>query len=446
MPTLPRFVVVTSNTNGKYLRYIDEDIKNYVPAGYLKFSGQEAGSQYAKFEVEMAKSSGNEGLVHIKCCYNNKYWVRRRLDSYLIAAVADEPEEDKSKLLCTLFEPVYINDDVLVDDDKSTNHILVLRFLHTGRKEYLTIYQGNQTGQYEPTLSGQNKPALRGGLYVGDRDPNPKLFDVFTVTDWESLFMMLPKHVAFKGHNGNLLGTGLNEVFASADGGLSYSSGKLWRLTKGDWLCLDEDNSTSIQRFSVTEKITSDNSEAYNKEVKELGVSKEIYNVTFRLGDAMIYNKKVVEIVMGEAVNCTEETQTVELKLSYKKTRSGSLKSSVFKLGVQGSIDGEVPVMADNGKIEVDEFAESVERRKTGTATTFTCNVNEVAVYKVVLTAMAMVKVRLLATKASYDVPFSYTKRETLADGNIITNDMDDGVYCGTNTFNFKFETTEEKL
>ncbi|XP_008245434.1 PREDICTED: uncharacterized protein LOC103343555 [Prunus mume] len=436
MPTLPRFVVVTSNTNGKYLRYIDEDIKNDVQAGYLKFSGQEAGSQYAKFEVEMAKSSGNEGLVHIKCCYNNKYWVTHRTSSsnYLIAAVADEPVEDKSQYSCTLFEPVYINDDFLVGDDESTNHILVLRFRHTGRGEYLRIHQDN------------SRPGLSGGLYIGEKYPNLEKFDVFTVTDWESLFMMLPKHVAFKGHNGNLLGTRLNEVFASADGGLSNSSGKLWRLTKGNWICLDAVNSTSIKRFPVTEKIKSDDSEAYNREVKELGVSKEIHNVTFRLGDAMIYNKKVVEIVMGEAVNLTEETQTVELKLSYKKTRSGSLKSSVFKLGVQSSIDGEVPVMADNGKIEVDEFAESVERRKTGTATTFTCNVNEVAVYKVVLTAMAMVKVRLLATRASYDVPFSYSEHETLADGNIITNDMDDGVYCGTNTFNFKFETTGEKL
>ncbi|XP_021817691.1 uncharacterized protein LOC110759861 [Prunus avium] len=436
MPTLPRFVVVTSNTNGKYLRYIDEDIKNEVPAGYLKFSGQEAGSQYAKFEVEMAKSSGNEGLVHIKCCYNNKYWARRSPSSYLIAAVADEPVEDKSKYSCTLFEPVYINDDFLVGDDKSTNHILVLRFRYPEREEYLTIYQGNQPGQYEP--------ALRGGLYVGDKDPNPKLFDVFTVTDWESLFMMLPKHVAFKGHNGNLLGTRLNEVFASADGGLSYSLGKLWRLTKGDWICLDADNSTSIKRFSVTDKVTRDDSEAYNKEVKELGVSKEIYNVTFRLGDAKIYNKKVVEIAIGEVVNLIQETQILEMNLSYKKPRSGSLKSSVFKLDVQSIIDGEVPVIADNGKIEVDEFAESVERRKTGAATIFTCSVNEAAVYKVVLTAMAMVKVRLLGTKASYDVPFSYTERETLADGKIITNDMDDGVYCGTNTFNFKFETTEE--
>ncbi|XP_021817693.1 uncharacterized protein LOC110759863 [Prunus avium] len=247
------------------------------------------------------------------------------------------------------------------------------------------------------------------------------------------MFMMLPKHVAFKGPNGNLLGTRLSEVFASVDGGLSYSSGKLWRLTKGDWICLDADNSTSIKRFAVTEKITSNDSEAY-LEAKELGVSKEIYN------------KKVVEIVVGEAVNRTKETQTVELKLSYKKTRSGSLKSSVFKLGVQSNIDGEVPVIADNGKIEVDEFAESVERRKTGTATIFTCSVNEVNVYKVVVTAMAMVKVKLLVTKASYDVPFSYTQRETLADGKRITNDMDDGVYCGTNTFNFKFETTEEKL
>ncbi|CAL8119835.1 unnamed protein product [Prunus armeniaca] len=188
MPTLPRFVVVTSNTNGKYLRYIDEDIKNDVPAGYLKFSGQEGGSQYAKFEVEMARSSGNEGLVHIKCCYNNKYWVRRSSSSYLIAAVADEPVEDKSQYSCTLFEPVYINDDFLVGDNKSTNHIPVLRFRHTGRGEYLTIYQANDK--------------LSGGLYVEDKDHNPKLFDVFTVTDWESLFMMLPKHVAFKGHNG----------------------------------------------------------------------------------------------------------------------------------------------------------------------------------------------------------------------------------------------------
>ncbi|PQP96968.1 uncharacterized protein Pyn_18694 [Prunus yedoensis var. nudiflora] len=430
MPTLPRFVVVTSNTNGKYLRYIDEDIKNDVPAGYLKFSGQEAGSQYAKFEVEMAKSSGNEGLVHIKCCYNNKYWVRRPSSCYLITAVADEPVEDKSKYSCTLFEPVYINDDFLVGDDKSTNHILMLRFRHTGRGEYLTNNDGGGC------------PAILGGLYLGRKSPNPQ-FDVFTVTDWESLFMMLPKHVAFKGHNGNLLGTRLSEVFASADGGLSYSLGKLWRLTKGDWICLDADNSTSIKRFPVTEKITSNDSEAY-LEVKELGVSKEIYNVTFRLVDAIIYNKKVVEIVVGEAVNRTKETQTVELNLWYKKTRSGSLKSSVFKLGVQSSIDGEVPVIADNGKIEVDEFAESVERRKTGAATTFTCSVNEVAVYKVVLTAMATVKVRLLATKASYDVPFSYTERQTLADGTIITNDMDDGVYCGTNTFDFKFETTEE--
>ncbi|XP_008245817.1 PREDICTED: uncharacterized protein LOC103343968 [Prunus mume] len=256
---------------------------------------------------------------------------------------------------------------------------------------------------------------------------------------------MLPKHVAFKGHNGNLLGTRLSEVFASADGGLSYSSGKLWRLTKSDWICLDADKSTSIKRSAVLEKITSNDSEAY-VEVKELGVSKEIYNVTFRLGDAMIYDKKVVEIVMGEAVNHTKETQTVELKLSYKKPRSRSLKSNVFELGVQSNIDGEVPVIADNGKIEVDEFAESVERRKTGTATIFTCSVNEVAVYKVVLTAMAMVKVKLLATKASYDVSFSYMQRETLADRKIITNDMDDGVYCGTNTFNFKFETTVEKL
>lgn len=126
--TLPRFVVLKSNHNNKYLSYtnISEENVDQVPTGFLKFSGEEVGSHYAKFEVEMAKSCENKGLVHIRCCYNNKYWVRLLRtntpeDDHWIVAKADEPEEDRSKSSCTLFEPIItveeLNDPVLNEED-----------------------------------------------------------------------------------------------------------------------------------------------------------------------------------------------------------------------------------------------------------------------------------------------------------------------------------------
>ncbi|KAK9090505.1 hypothetical protein Sjap_023682 [Stephania japonica] len=47
-------------------------------------------SPNAKFEVKRAKC--NEKLVHIRCCYNNKYWVRK--SQGWIVAEAEAPEED----------------------------------------------------------------------------------------------------------------------------------------------------------------------------------------------------------------------------------------------------------------------------------------------------------------------------------------------------------------
>ncbi|RXH87789.1 hypothetical protein DVH24_034689 [Malus domestica] len=55
-------------------------------------------------------------------------------------------------------------------------------------------------------------------------------------------------------------------------------------------------------------------------------------------------------------------------------------------------------------------------------------------VCKVVLPAMTKVMVRQLAT------------RDSFTSGELITSNMDDGIYNGVNTFDFKFETTEEKL
>ena len=55
---LPRFVVLKSKYNNKYLRNINEDEQVH---GFLQFSGEEVVSPYAKLEVEMAKSGGGTG-------------------------------------------------------------------------------------------------------------------------------------------------------------------------------------------------------------------------------------------------------------------------------------------------------------------------------------------------------------------------------------------------
>ena len=59
---------------------------------------------------------------------------------------------------------------------------------------------------------------------------------------------------------------------------------------------------------------------------------------------------------------------------------------------------------------------------------------------------MSRVRVSLLATKGHCDVPYSYTQRDTLMNGDQVTNYYDDGIYTAVNCYNFKYETKQEPL
>ncbi|KAK4275746.1 hypothetical protein QN277_018777 [Acacia crassicarpa] len=236
--SLSRFVVLKSNYNKKYLRYIHEDVKVQE---FLQFSGGEVVSPYVKFEVEMAKS-GN-GLVHIRCCYNNKYWVRERQDGWWILARADKPEEDQSKWSCTLFKPIY------VDADAKT-----VRFLHVQLNHYACLWMAVAA-------------PFTTYLFAGSKDPNKDSHDIYTIIDWESLLIM-PKHVAFKGDNGQYLSAHLieehqylqfasndvgdlavgNEIFTTSDGSIRIKSnyfGKFWRRSLTNWILANSDDTTN---------------------------------------------------------------------------------------------------------------------------------------------------------------------------------------------------------
>uniref|UniRef100_A0A9I9DSK3 Agglutinin domain-containing protein n=1 Tax=Cucumis melo TaxID=3656 RepID=A0A9I9DSK3_CUCME len=89
--------------NNKYLRYISESENT---DGLLRYSVKNIVGPYSKFAIRLSKSK--PGFFHIRCCYNNKFWVRLSENSDYIAAIANEEEDDTSKWSCTLFEPIFV--------------------------------------------------------------------------------------------------------------------------------------------------------------------------------------------------------------------------------------------------------------------------------------------------------------------------------------------------
>ncbi|WJZ90941.1 hypothetical protein VitviT2T_010056 [Vitis vinifera] len=341
---LPRYVVFKSKYNNKCLRYIHEDGEIH---GFLQFSGEEVMTPYSKYHVEMAKNG--KGLVHIRCCYNNKYWVRWSENHWWIVAGADETDEDQSLWTCTLFEPVY------VDGDAQT-----LRFRHVQLGHYACLWR--------------LPPPYGSCLFAGSASPDKDLYDVFTIIDWESL-LILPKHIAFKGDNDYYLSartiegrpylefastdigdpTVGNEVFTTQDGSARIKSdyfGRFWRRSP-NWILADSDDSTNnnsntlfwpvrvdknvvalrnlgnnnfCKRLTTEGKTSCLNagvstiSREARLEVAELVLSRNIYNVNFRLMDARIYDQRVIVMTTGGAINMTQEPHTQQRLTTEGKT------------------------------------------------------------------------------------------------------------------------------
>ncbi|KAM7489386.1 hypothetical protein LguiB_026870 [Lonicera macranthoides] len=464
---LPRFIGLQSKSNSKYLHYIKEDVDQ--TRGFLRSSGEEVVSPYAKFEVQIAKNC--TGLVNIRCVYNNKYFVSKSQDDWWIVAGARETDEDKSKWSCTLFEPVFV-------DSKT------IRFRHVQLGHYVAI---RKTGDAFDSC-------IYAGCQAADNDQN----DVFTITDWESL-SILPKHVAFKGDNGKYLSSKWiqnreylqftsddigdplvgHETFTTSDGSIRLKSnhyGKFWKCSP-NWIWtnsvdnsskdldtlfqvvkIDENNTVSLRGVGnknyckrltaecktdcLSASISSISKEA-RMVVEERVLSRSIYNVNYHLQESRIYDETVVMMANGNAVNRSKKPTTVNIcRLSYKEAISKTWNSSVsVKTGVKTNFRAGVPII-DCGVIKV--LAEVTGQWQWGTTEESSTELE--TVYKVTVPPMSAVKVSLLATKGSCDVPFSYYQRDVLMNGDTVIYTMDDGIYTGVNYYDFKYESLEEKL
>ncbi|XP_026445313.1 aerolysin-like protein [Papaver somniferum] len=129
-----------------------------------------------------------------------------------------------------------------------------------------------------------------------------------------------------------------------------------------------------------------------------------------------------------------EGSDTVKLNLKHTERYTREWTASVsFTLGVKVSLSVGVPEIAE-GKVETSyEFKSSYEWGER--------NEDELEMgseYTVTVPPMSSVKVSLMATRASCDIPFSYTQRDVLTNGTVKVYYKNDGIFKGRNAYNYR--------
>ncbi|XP_026438686.1 uncharacterized protein LOC113337199 [Papaver somniferum] len=465
--TLPNVVIVQSNWNNRYLR-LESEHPNLPNA--LQFGGDYSFGLETRYELLPATSG--TGLVHIRSLHNNKYWVISRtrvisIDSW-ITATAVKPEENQSDRHCTLFQPVFVY--------SNNNRVVRLRHVHTGKFVF----------PYTPRSVFVNLP---GCLSL---EPTGVGADLFTFLDWGSV-LVLPDLIRIKNMDNQ------NHLMARSDDYLDFRSradnsswydyevipsrngGVRLKSVSFDTYCT-EDNSTYIllrnasttfhdintvfiptllsgnrvlfrclrsnnicKRYSVANRPAWSNlfsaranypDSACYMEIEEPVDSRTISNVRYHLADARIYNERTTGLVTDETVNRLDVEVTSELNLTEKVVNTTNWSRSVtLTVGVTTGGSAGIPFVAD-GSIEIStEVANSWEWGVTKQED------QEVgSVRTVVVPPMSRVMGTLMATRLSYDVPFSYTQRDVLKNGNVVVFQKDDGVFTGHNGYGYYYE------
>lgn len=141
-------------------------------------------------------------------------------------------------------------------------------------------------------------------------------------------------------------------------------------------------------------------------------------------------------------VNRNSEPELQKLKLRYEDTKSSTWTNSVgMKLGMKMSIESGNPELSSQ---EVEISAEFKEEYTWG-ETKETKSRREVE-HQVTVPPYTKVTAKVLATKGFCDIPYSYTQRDVLTNGKVVIQHFDDGIYIGSNCYNYTFSTEQEDL
>ncbi|XP_021894264.1 uncharacterized protein LOC110811943 [Carica papaya] len=273
-------------------------------------------------------------MVHFKCCYNNRYLVRWSPNHWWLVGAADGPEEDQSKWSCTLFKVTPVDDNP---------HMV--RFWHVNLGHYACL------GRLAPPFVVDVELLFILLKYVGFKGQNGKYLSAHT-TDGNS-------YLQFSGNDLSNPATCHKSYFTS-DGSIHIKSNhfsKLWNLNSESWIWAYSNDTTihNLDTLLWAVKVNSDvvsfcnlGNNNYCKRftqeieisclkvidtsitnfsclhIKELVVSRKIFNVKFNTHDARIYNQKLVTLATGVKANNNKEKIDIEVTFSYKDSKKSS--------------------------------------------------------------------------------------------------------------------------
>ncbi|CAN1344057.1 hypothetical protein LINPERPRIM_LOCUS39961 [Linum perenne] len=471
-PKLPKFVALYATTAKKYVKYqADGGSNNYKQI--LAAKAEQLASSLAKFEI--LPSTDHPSMVHIRCCYNNKYLRMDTNGGRILTASMDYPDESLTVWYSTLFQPESLTDGTV-------------RLLHVKSGFYAQWYD----------VSG----AYRTWMHVISAAPLlPNSENILKAIDWESLFKM-PRHVAFKGDNGLYLGlvesTGstlrfeigyegersvAHEIVDLLDGTFRVKNkwvGAFWRVNgqSGELRADDKSANPSPESLFSAVKVNENtvalrnlgNNKLYarftNKymtnalntieydqitqparlTVTELVISRRILDINVNYSDGWVYDK-ITNVVLNTGMvvsNNTEKQRTLDVKIPYMDYKRGTWAAVVPSLNPGRLVvkiqPSQIPHVVDSNAVQMTTPFESTYVWGETASKSW----RAYKTHRVVLDPMKKVTVKLLATSISCEVPFNYTRYDLLDAATEIEDIdiMEDGVYTGTNYINVTAEVS----
>ncbi|KAI3987745.1 hypothetical protein MKX01_028479 [Papaver californicum] len=335
--------------------------------------------------------------------------------------MAVKPEENQSDTHCTLFQPIF-----------NSNRVLKLRHVSTGYYVAIDHYDGCLS----LSLNYHN--------------------DVCTFLDWNSV-IMLPDLIWIKGDNGNQLkalgGDGYMdyvhkadnssrfefEVSPSRDGGIRLRSthhDKYWtHMDNSEWVLLKQafptfhdtntvfiptilDGLATASSCDVSCLPTLANYPDYwsSMDIEEPVISRKIDDVRYHLTDAKLYNEKSLALITDDSSNRTQHPLTSQLNLKTTVSNTTNWSTRVtLKVGVKTTFTLGIS-------------AEGTKSSNWGEMKTESLKVG------------LRVKVSLMATRFSHDIPFSYTQYDVLKNGSTKVYEKNDGNFTGNNGYGYRYE------
>ncbi|CAN1814375.1 hypothetical protein LINPERHAP1_LOCUS27111 [Linum perenne] len=373
-------------------------------------------------------------MVHIRCCYNNKYLRMDTNGGRILTASMDYPDESLTVWYSTLFQPESLTDGTV-------------RLLH-----------------------------VKSGFYA------------------QSLFKM-PRHVAFKGDNGLYLGlvesTGstlrfeigyegersvAHEIVDLLDGTFRVKNkwvGAFWRVNgqSGELRADDKSANPSPESLFSAVKVNENtvalrnlgnnklyarftnkymtnalNTIEYDQITQPARLTRRILDINVNYSDGWVYDK-ITNVVLNTGMvvsNNTEKQRTLDVKIPYMDYKRGTWAAVVPSLNPGRLVvkiqPSQIPHVVDSNAVQMTTPFESTY---VWGETASKCS-RAYKTHRVVLDPMKKVTVKLLATSISCEVPFNYTRYDLFDVGTEIEDIdiMEDGVYTGTNYINVTAEVS----